>query len=271
MNSRSQKTALALLACFVAVVLIAWLAKGPRSEWILPKELNEISGICFLNGDTVACVQDEKASIFLYDLKTQEIVDEIPFAGKGDCEGIALNGDIAYVVTGNGLLYKIDHFRKSPVTIVVSLNLAENEESEAICFDKKNKALVLAFKNHKKVEVEPKLRLLDFTADTVRYLRSIPVNLRGMLLQKKDRKNAKRSWEPADIAIDPQSGSFLIVDAINGHLIQLSAAGEFEKMDLIDAKKVRHPEGIAFSSKDELFLCNDANHEGKGKIVKWKR
>ena len=68
------------------------------NTWELPEELNEISGIAWLQGNTFACVQDEEGYIFIYDLDQEKITTKIKFAGPGDYEGIAINGEDAYEI-----------------------------------------------------------------------------------------------------------------------------------------------------------------------------
>mgnify|MGYP003577667834 CR=1 FL=1 len=55
-----------------------------------------------------ACVQDEEGKIFIFNRATGKIEKEIPFAGSGDYEGIALKGNTAYVLRADGVLYEVN-------------------------------------------------------------------------------------------------------------------------------------------------------------------
>ena len=73
-------------------------------KWDLPSELLEVSGIAWLDAERFACIQDEKGSIFIYNRVSNKIEKEIPFAGLGDYEGLAVNKNMAYVVRADGKL-----------------------------------------------------------------------------------------------------------------------------------------------------------------------
>jgi uncharacterized protein YjiK len=236
----------------------------------MPDELNEISGISFLDDHTLACVQDEKGSIFLYDLKKSEITRRIKFAGKGDYEGIALVENCAYVITGDGTLYEVNDVLTDPKVNIYYLNLKSSEESEAICYDHDNNRLLIAFKNNLKDFATPGIFAFDLRTKKMSDSAVINVNLQSVHQKKKERGNYGKLWEPADIAIDKINQKILMVDAINGHLLTLSMNGEFQRIIPIGRKTIEHPEGIAVNDEGILFICNDANSRGKGKIVKFR-
>ncbi|MCW3101945.1 MAG: hypothetical protein JWO09_385 [Bacteroidetes bacterium] len=262
-----------ILACIISAALIVglYLFQGEKREWIMPKELNEISGIAFVNDHTLACVQDENGIIFLYDLQKSEITQRISFAGKGDFEGIALKGKDAYIVTGDGVLYEVHNFLSGePEVSLYSLSLPNEAESEAICYDSISGKLLLAFKNHEKDEINPGVFAFDLKTKTVSDTAILQVNFRSPALRKKDRDKYKKLWQPADLTVDPASGRIFMIDAINGHLMEISREGRLEKLTDIARKVIRHPEGIAIAADGSIYLCNDGNNDGKGKIVKWK-
>lgn len=262
-----------ILACIISasVIFSLYFFQGEKTEWIMPKELDEISGIAFLDEHTLACVQDEKGIIFLYDLQKSEITQRIAFSGKGDYEGIALKGKNAYIVTGDGVLYEVANFlSEEPEVNLYSLSLPNEAESEAICYDSRSDRLLLAFKDHKKDEINPGLFTFDLKSKTFTDTAVIEVDFRSPVLRKKDRDHYKKLWEPADLTVDPTSGKIFMIDAINGNLMQLSREGKLEKLGSVDHKTIHHPEGIAIAKDGSIYLCNDGNNDGKGKIVKWK-
>lgn len=264
-----MKLLVALLITLIATTTV-WLIKSEKTEWTMPKELNEVSGICFFDDHTLACVQDEKGIIYLYDLKKSEVLKEIKFAGKGDYEGIALVNNTAYIIEGNGILYEVADFMTNPSVTTYTLALKEKEESEAVCYDAQNNRLLFAFKSYKKYDVAPQLFAFDLVNKKMLDSAVLTINLEGMVLRKKDRDNARKIWEPADIAINAVTRTICVIDAINGHLMELSPEGTLLNLELISSKKIHHPEGIAITPSGTIYLCNDANNEGKGKIIKWK-
>src|SRR5690606_21985581 len=78
------------------------------NKWDLPGELKEVSGIALMNDNQFACVQDEQGTIFIYNTSTAKNEKKINFGGRGDYEGIAINGNMAYVVRADGNLFEVD-------------------------------------------------------------------------------------------------------------------------------------------------------------------
>lgn len=236
----------------------------------MPKELNEISGITFADDNVLACIQDEKGIIFLYDLEKSEITKRIHFGRKGDYEGIAISGNTAYIISGNGILYEVNDYMNSVVVNTYELALAANEESEAICYDPSGNRLLLAFKNEKDDEIIPAIFAFDLHTKKLSASPVIKVDLRNALSRKKVRNDIKKLWKPADLAIDQVNNKIHMVDAINGHFLTLTMNGELEDLIQIDPQNIDHPEGIAIDRTGNIFICNDANNKGKGKIVKFR-
>jgi uncharacterized protein YjiK len=261
---------MALLLCSFAVLVAVYFIFFPvqKTEWIMPKELNEISGIALVNDHTLACVQDEKGFIYLYDLEESKVTKQIDFAGKGDYEGIAVNGQTAYVITGNGILYEIKDFLNQAVVDRFELDLEKGQETEALCFDNKNNRLLLAFKNEKNDDIIPAIYSFDLSTKTLNSEPVINPDLSEAPVRKKNR-NIKKLWQPSDITIDHKNQKLYVIDAINQHIMQFSLDGEFIEMERTDPHVLDQPEGIAIAEDGSIYICNDANNTGKGKILKW--
>lgn len=270
-NKISLMKFFAIILCAFAFLVVIYFSffEQDKKEWIMPKDLNEISGISFVEKDLLACVQDEKGIIYLFDLERNLISKRIKFSGKGDYEAIAVKGQTAYVLTGDGTLYEVNDFRDQPSVNTFDLNISENLESEAMCYDLKGNRLLIALKNSKNDESEP--GLFAFDLNTKMFNDSVPafvIDLSNAPVKRKDRDNIKKIWQPADIAIDPNMKRIYVIDAINQHFMELDMLGKLISMEEITNKKMDHPEGIAVSSDGKVYICNDANKEGKGKILK---
>jgi uncharacterized protein YjiK len=265
-GSRIKSVKLAwIVFLFLSIMIILFIFSADRTEWEMPKDLNEISGISFIDSHTLACIQDEKGFIFLYDLNAAEITRKIRFSGKGDYEGIAIADETAWVITGNGTLYELKNFSSDATVNTYEIELQPGEESEAICYDRKRNALLLAFKNSGK-NILPAIYSFDLNTKT---LDRTPMFSIGLLESKKRKKHGQKkiSWQPADLAINNEQNKIFVVDAINMNIIQLSADGALENIVPLNHKIVDHPEGISISPDNEIYICNDGNKGGKGKIV----
>ncbi len=54
----------------------------------------------------MACVQDERGIVFVYDIGSQKIVDEVRFGSKGDYEGLTKFDSKLFVLRSDGKLYE---------------------------------------------------------------------------------------------------------------------------------------------------------------------
>jgi uncharacterized protein YjiK len=255
------------LSVLLAATLYFKLFQKQNQQWIMPKELNEISGICFIDKDQLACVQDEKGVIYIYDLESNSIEKKIRFAGKGDYEGIAIAGNRAFVITGDGILYEIDDYLTTPVVTSFPINLHKNEESEAICYDKLNNRLLIALKDSKKSKVDPELFEFDLTKKEFQYSSALKIDQKNMFFKKMKFENLKKHWQPADLTIDPVNNKILVVDAINHNLLEISSNGKLESSTSLSSEVFPHPEGIAVRNDGSIFICNDGNKDGIGTII----
>ena len=71
----------------------------PDSVYQLPSYLREISGISYFSKDKIACIQDEKAKIYIFDTKRGEVTSKIDFGKDGDYEDISIVKNDAYLVS----------------------------------------------------------------------------------------------------------------------------------------------------------------------------
>ena len=90
--------------------LIPYDLGAPSAKYILPGCLTEISGISYYSPDKIACIQDEKGFIYLYDVKSKKIASTCKFGNSGDYEDIAVVGDTAYVLRSDGVIFRVEDF-----------------------------------------------------------------------------------------------------------------------------------------------------------------
>ena len=82
---------------------------APETVLELPKKLREISGITAINDSIIACVQDEKGNIYLFNLNTAKIERKIDFGKDGDYEAISyIANNELMVAKSNGNLYNVN-------------------------------------------------------------------------------------------------------------------------------------------------------------------
>lgn len=260
------------LLLFAAVFLLTFEgeAKKYRREistaikieqtWELPGKLKEISGIAFLPPNKMACVQDEKGKIFIYNLSTSRIEREIEFAGKGDYEGIAIDGNVAYVLESNGTVYRVSDFYGAAKTSRFETFFTSKNDVEGLFFDKKNNRLLLAVKEKdpnskdQKGIYEVNLPSMELNKKPV-----FKISLDGTFSSKKGKKEKPGSFYPSEVAVDPSSAEILVLEARRPQLLVLDSMGVTKALHKFDPKLFPQPEGVTFDASGNLYISNEGN------------
>ncbi|MCK4989553.1 MAG: hypothetical protein KAS29_03670, partial [Bacteroidales bacterium] len=86
--------------------------ESPDARYKLPAYLEEISGLSYYGKGKIACVQDEKANIYVLNLEQEKIMKKYDFGTDADYEDIAVVGKTAYILRSNGHIYRIKNFKK---------------------------------------------------------------------------------------------------------------------------------------------------------------
>jgi uncharacterized protein YjiK len=234
------------------------------TRWDLPKELQEVSGIAYLDNNRFACVQDEKGVIFIYNANSKTIEKQVPFAGAGDYEGIAVNGNTAYVVTADGELYEVNMSAGASAVKQYKTALTGEHNVEGLTYDRKHNRLLLAIKNDEPGDKDYKgIYAFDLARKSFINTPVYKIDLNHELLASKGKKN---NIMPSEIGIHPQTGELYITDGPNARLLVMSPGGEISKLlDL--GKSFEQPEGITFSPQGEVFISNEGSKE-PGNILK---
>lgn len=232
-----------------------------KNRWDLPVILKEISGIDFLDQDRVACIQDETGTIFIYNLRSSKIEKEIPFAGSGDYEGIALHGDDAYVLRSDGRIFQVGNFMTDPKVQEYSTFLTSKQDTEGLSLDKKNNRLLISIKGYEPDQKDYK-GIYAFNLST-RQLEKKPVfriDLNDPQLEG-FKKKKKASFNPSDIALHPQKDEIYLIEGSKPKILLMDFSGKVKKVQEFDDADFSQPEGIAFAPDGGLYISN----EGKDK------
>ncbi len=230
-----------------------------EAEWKLPKELNEISGIAWLSENEIAAVQDEEGVIFIYDLTQKKIINKIDFAGAGDYEGIALHDKDAYVLRSDGLIYEVLNFREATPTInTLQTDFSEDNNIETLAFDKKNNSLIVVPKDRDKVDAYKGLYSISLDSKVMQSEPDITIKMNDGAFKDLQKKKAYKTFNPSDLAIDPNTGDYYVLEGKNPSLLILDKGGAIKKLYELDEAKFAQPEGITFSPDGILYISNEA-------------
>jgi uncharacterized protein YjiK len=249
-----------------------------KQEWTLPKELKEISANVFVDDVRMAFVEDNDGIIYIYNLQTEKIDEQIQFAGKGDFEGLALVRNTFYVLRSDGHLYEVQPQKgKAPLVKTYELPLKAENETESVCFDSENNRLLVAVKTKDLHETDKKgiysfdLKTKQMSTTAVVYIESkvsVDDNDNGNGKGKKKKKE-KAEIKPSDIAIHPATRNLYILDGPSARLFIADAKGGIKSKFELDRKILPQPEGICFSKRGEIYISSEANNNKHGVVIKF--
>lgn len=230
-------------------------------KWELPSILREVSGIALIDNDRIACVQDEEGIIFIYNLKTSKIEQEIEFADSGDYEGIALVGTTAYILRSDGSIFEVNDFEKqTALTIKHTIPLEGKYDFEGLCYDEKNNRLLVNIKDMDKDEFKP-IFAFDLSTKQLNPKPVFNIDFNDPVFDILEVKNSDKILQPTEIGIHPVTGNIYVLEAKNPKLLILDPTGKPLKLHVFKEQQFSQAEGISFGKAGELYISNEGNHE----------
>jgi uncharacterized protein YjiK len=241
-------------------------------RWEMPKELTEISGLSYIDDKRFACVQDELGTIFIYNIASSSVEKKIPFGAMGDYEGLSVVDETVWVLRADGKLFEVSNINAAkPVVKEYGTHLTMKQDSEGLCYDKKNKRLLIAIKG-----VEPDtedykgIYAFDLTSKKMDQQPVFKIDLLNKVFETNGSGKKKRgSMNPSGIAIHSLNGDMYITDGRNSKLLITDAAGTIKKLYSLNTNEFSQPEGITFNAAGDLFIANEGTKQ-PGNILQVK-
>ena len=241
-------------------------------KWFLPESLKEISGICWLDEQRIACVQDELGVIFIYNILTAKIEKQIQFADPGDFESITKADNIYYVMRSDGQLFEINISSKGVVVKQYDIPYIETQDLEGVFYDKTKKRLLITIKNSDpKTSAKIKgIYSFDLLTKKISNNPVYEIDLSNPLIYKSDndddkKKNNEKEFNkiffPSDIAVHPITAEIYILDGVNSSLLIIDKKGKMKSYIKLDKEDFPQPEGITFSSKGEMYISTEGSNK----------
>lgn len=236
-------------------------------QWKLPGRLREISGLALTPDERLLAVTDERAVVYELDYDKGKVVKSFALGDpvvRGDFEGIAVLGDNVWLMTSGGDLFVTSEgpdgsnmrYRK------YETKLGDYCELEGLAADKATGNLILACKE----TIKEKNDLMIFELFVAQG--SIELRRRVTIPEKEieDRIDEK-AINPSGIAIDPQTGQWVLIAARQEALVRLAADGSLSDA-IILAKKGRHrqAEGIAITATGRMLIADEGG-DGRARLA----
>ncbi len=248
----------------------------PSREFELPRSLKEISGITFYTERKIACIQDEKGKIYLYNLKKEEVKESVNFAADHDYEAIALVNDTFYILHSTGTLFEVTHFdTDSQQTKKYDTFLKKENNTEGLCYDNQDHQLLIACKGVSfKTEKEDQKEIYAFDLATHQldpkplysiHLHELAKFIKANNMEIPAGENKNSFFEPSELAIHPLTKEIYVLSSTGTMIIVLDRSGNINEVAFLDPTLAAHPEGMTFSENGNLFISSEGT--GKKKVI----
>jgi uncharacterized protein YjiK len=257
------------------VVLTGYDFVSPDESVTLPGILHEISGITHIDSTLFACIQDEKGILFFYDLAKNEISNRMEFFIKGDYEGITRVKDTIYVLRSDGTLFEIPDYKSGRAIATPYPTEIPSKNSEGLCYDSKNRRLLIACKDNPDkgtfskderfvfaFEMSSKSLVKEpvFTFDVI-LLKEFAVKHHIDLPVKENKKGSSSEpilkFRASAIGIHPLTGKLYLLSAEDYLLFIFDMNGNIEQMIKLNPGLYLQPEGIAFFDNGDMVISNE--------------
>jgi len=232
-------------------------------KWDMPNQLNEISGMSYIGKDSIACVQDEEGIIFIYSLDTNELVHQTNFAKAGDYEALTTLDSTAYVMRSDGDIFEIKNYLKADFSVEnFDTFFSGKNNIESMTTDAKENRLLITAKNRDPRSEDFKgIYSFDLEKKTLSRNPVYNISLKDPLFQPKhgndDDALELASFSPSDIARNPKTGEFYIIQSKPPQLLIMDGKGKLVKIHHLHSESFPQPEGITFSPEGTLYISNE--------------
>lgn len=242
-------------------------------KYVLPDELREISGVSIIHSNLLVCVQDELGKAFFYDLEKKKVVREIQFAHAGDYEGIApVNKDL-WILRSDGVLFQIHSYASAKPKVDSIQTGIPNTNNEGLCYDSKNKQLLIGSKNKISSDKSVKHLRTIYAFDVVKKKRlpepKFTLDLKQIRAQYYQ-QNAKTITPETEkemkikisgMFVHPKTQELYVLSAQDYFLFVLSQTGEATHIEKLDKNTFNKSEGIAIMPNGNLYISNEGQTE----------
>ena len=226
------------------------------ARWVLPRDLDEISGIALTPDGRLLAESDERGQVSEIDYRRGVIVKQFVVGHptiKADLEAIAVANEEVFMLASNGTLYQFHEGENGERVDYTThdTRLGKECEFEGLAYDSTLKSLLLACKS---VNIDhPRHSLVIFRWR----LHGGPDRLSVLTVPVSDffKPLGIEHIHPSDIAVDPTTGNYVIVASIEQVILVVTPDGR-----VLSARKLPgdhdQPESVAIT-RDSILIIGD--------------
>lgn len=258
-------------AALVAALLLS-ACEEPRSDasnFPLPSNLLEVSGLAAAGPDSVFAHDDEYAIVHEVNVHTGKVVRTFALGNPtiaGDFEGIAAAGNRLYLVTSDGLIYS---FAKGADRTRVAYRAHDTGigprcETEGLSLAPGGGHLLILCKRLRRGEDERRLEIYRWALDTEHApsepWMAIPLDT---FLDRQQRAE----FAPSGIEWDEAGERLLIVSGRNRLLVELGLDGKVHGVRSLDPARHSHVEGITVLPGCRMALADEGTDTQRARLA----
>ncbi|QSS96928.1 hypothetical protein [Psychroflexus sp. ALD_RP9] len=227
-------------------------------QWTLPEVLKEVSGIYYLGDDKMACIQDEKGIIYIYNLKNSQIINQFNFEPEGDFEGITIIDSTAYVLRSDGTIFQIKNYDNS-LSEVKTLKLF-NEKGIDVegLFALSKDELLLGVKFSNQIKASSQLVVYKYQISTQKLTEFIDISDNHEIFNSIPQSHPSRDFWLSEIAY--ADSKYYITEGKTPKLMILNQHQVPQHLIYLDEDVFPQPEGIAIADDGKIFIASEENN-----------
>lgn len=252
--------------------------RHPAQVITLPDQLIEVSALTDVDQGTVACVQDEAATLYFIGLREGRVLRTEAFAPPGDMEGLTRVHDSFLALRSDGLIHRL-RLLGGHWTSVDTFRLdLPHRNIEGLGFDDSTGMVLVAPKDiikggpevrdvrvvHAFDPDDPDHRCAPMLELSMKALMA-EASAMGLRLPERTTDNGRTvsalRMRFSSVAAHPRTGHFYLLSGVDRTLTVVDRAGRLIDLVTLDAALLPKPEGITFLPDGELVLSS----EGKGR------
>ena len=226
------------------------------ARWIMPKNLDELSGIVLTHDGRLLAHGDEKAQVSEIDYRrgvvTKQFVVGHPTV-KADLEAITVAKGLVYLLASNGTLYEFHEGANGERVDYTThdTRLGKECEFEGLAFDSTLNSLLLACKHVGTKHLKDDMVIYRWKLDqSGNRLSRLTVPLKDVAPPI-----GEKHFHPSDITIDPFTGDYVLISGIEKAIVEITPDGH-----VVFARKLPpghdQPESVAIT-KDSILIIGD--------------
>jgi hypothetical protein len=242
-------------------------------KYNMPEDLFEVSGIVFHEGNAgmLYAEQDEDGKV--YALKPGDATaSHVKFAGHGDYEDIAINGNYLIMMRSDGVFYTMpfDQVQQGKADAVRAFSgLIPAGEYEGMAANYGTDEVFVLCKNcgadKKTGSVTGYILKLDASGGLT-LDKTFKINTEKIAAQDGGKK---MKFRPSALTFNKHLKEWFLLSSVNKMLVVTDTAWNVKQVYTLNPALFNQPEGITFDIDNNLYISNEGGNTKAGTVLKF--